>query len=224
MRNLLFSVVIGGAILALSGCGGGGTKEVVKDAAYYKEEFRKATTIKALHSKKRVLFTIQSLRDSFVSTFDINGTSEGINRDIIELFKSNFENKISNIKDFRLKEDTAILMPSIMEKEFRELKFADELKSAIKTACDTCKEEAIEDWFSVNQTSLEKNIQDNSKVDESDDTQPLCVAALEPPPITILIIGQPPLSVIPDINTSAPLEVQAARAEYNKNVAVLLPK
>ena len=222
MKRLIWAAVLSTAILALSGCGGG-TKEVVKDAAYYKEEFRKVTTIKSLHTEKKVLFTIQSLRDSFVDSFDINGTDEGTNIDIVEQFKSNFEDKISNIKDFKLKDNTAILMPSLKEKEFRKLKFAGELKSAIKTVCAACKEQAIEDWFSANQTELEKNMQDNSKVDKSDDTQPLCVAALEPPPITILIIGQPPRDVLPDTDTKEPLEIQAVRAEYNKGVDKIMP-
>jgi len=40
--------------LALSGCGGGGDKKVVKDATYYKELFRNATTIKNINTEKRV--------------------------------------------------------------------------------------------------------------------------------------------------------------------------
>ena len=220
MKRFLWTAVLSTAILALSGCGGGGTKEVVKDASYYKEEFKKATTIKALNTEQDVLFTMKSLGDSFISSFDVNGTNEGINRDIIALFKSNFADKINNVSNVILKDDVAIILPGILDENKTQIRLDSELKSAIKTVCNDCKEDATENWFTDNQTTLEKSAEDNSGIDDTDDNQPLYA---KPPPEPFLIIGQPPRSVIENYDIANPVEIQTLRAEYDKGVDKIMP-
>ena len=222
MKKILFAV-LGVAILALIGCGGGSTKEVVKDAAYYKEAFRKATTIKALNTDERVLFTMKSLRDSFLQSFDVNGTNEGINRDIIELFKNDIEKSIDGVENFTIKEDTPILMGSMKVKENPEKHLDAKLKSAIKTVCTECKEADIEDWFSNNQSALEKSMEDNNNVDIENDKDPYLPS--EPPPIPFEVLPYPlPLYVIgPNDDTHDFIEMQTERAEFARFIDARLP-
>ena len=227
MRRLLLMFGIVFAILFVTGCGGGGgaKEEVKKDAEYYKKELRKATSIKALHTDKRVLFTIKSLKNSFVNEFNINGTDEATNKAIVAKFKSNFEDEIKENTgyDFNIKDDTAILMPSINEKDDVPYKFADMLKEAISLECSGCNEDDVDEWFKNNQASLEKSMQEQSGIDESDDIQPLCVSDLEPPPLPMLIIGTLPKPVVPDVNTSKPLELRWFVDEYDSNIGNLVP-
>jgi len=227
MRRLLLMFGIVFAILFVTGCGGGGgaKEEVKKDAEYYKKELRKATSIKALHTDKRVLFNIQSLKNSFVNEFNINGTDEATNKAIVAKFKSNFEDGIKENTgyDFNITDHTAILMPSINEKDDVPYKFADMLKEAISLECSGCNEDDVDEWFKNNQASLEKSMQEQSGIDESDDTQPLCVSELEPPPLTVLIIGTLPKPVVPDVNTSKPLELRWFIGEYDSNIGNLVP-
>jgi len=232
MKKILVSV-LGVAILVLIGCGGG-TKDTPQDtskeaANYYKEEFRKATSLKALNTDKRVLFTMKSLRDNFLQSFDVNGSNEGINRDIIELFKSNIEKSIDVVENFTIKEDTPIFMASMQVTEQPEKHLDAKLKSAIKTVCTECKEADIEDWFSHNQASLEKSMEDNNDVDIENDKDPYLVQ--DPPPTVLLLIPWPkdkkeePIhyEVGPNDDTSDFIEMQTERAEFARFIDARLP-
>ena len=222
MKKLLGSII---ASLLLIGCGGGSAKDADREA-YYKEEFRKATSIKALNTDKRVLFTMKSLRDSFLQNFDVNGTNEGINRDIIELFKSDIEKSIDGVENFTIKDDTPILMASMKVKENPEKHMDAKLKSAIKTVCTECKEADVEDWFSHNQASLEKSMEDNNDVDIENDKDPYLSAT--PPPYVWLIIPWPKDKKIhyeigPNDDTNDFIEMQTERAEFARFIDARLP-
>jgi hypothetical protein len=217
----MFGIVF--AILFVTGCGGGGGTK--KDAAYYKERFRKNTTIKALHTDKRVLFTIKSLEDAFVSKFDINGTNEGVNRDIIVQLKSNLADAVDNVDASELKDNVAIILPGVKdENKTQTMRLDTQLQEAIKQVCSGCEEDDIKGWFVEHQAALEKSAQDGSGIDEADDNQPLF--APPPPPEPLLILGAPPpyppeiVSGYADYGTEKYdfVEIQKLREQYNRGV------
>ena len=211
MKNLLFTAILGCAVLALSGCGGGGDKKVVKDAAYYKKEFKKRTSLKSLNTDKQVLFTMKSLKSSFITQFDINGTNEGINRDIIEIFKSNLEKAIENNDSFTIKETTPILL-SAKNDDRNVSRLDNELKSAITTVCANCKQEDIAKWFMDNQDTLEKSAEENNHLNEADDSQPI----LANPPPDILVVYLPPPQPPHIYQGGHFVEIQTLREGYNR--------
>jgi len=214
MKNILFAIFMGSAVLALSGCGGGGDKKVVKDAAYYKEIFRKATTIKNINTEKRVLFTMRSLRDNFITKFDINGTNEGINRDIIDQFQHNLADKVDNNKSFVITDETPIILSGKKDDINTTYRLDLELKSAIATICGVdCKQQDVDRWFEQHQDALEKSAEDNSGVDQTDDSQKFLA---NPPPDLLLVILGPP-KVPPIFQEDDPfVEIQHYREVYNQ--------
>ena len=223
MKKILFSV-LGVAILALIGCGGGGTKEVKKDAAFYKEEFRKGTSIKVLNTDERVLFTMKSLRDSFLQSFDVNGTNEGINRDIINQFKSNLLRSLHNeesidFKNVEINEITPILLASISAKNKGDAGIETKLKEAVKEVCDSCQENDVNQWFIDHQSSLEKSMEENSEVDEDNDKQVYIDET--PPPYAIIVCCQPDIPI--NFNDHHFFEIQTLRAVYNSDVDREMP-
>jgi hypothetical protein len=193
-----------------------GVQKDVKNAAYYKAAFKKATTIKALHTKTKVLFTIRSLRNYFVTAFNVYGTNEKINKKIIRVFRNNLAHDVDNVDASKLKDNVAIILPGIKDKnKTPQIRLDIQLKKAIKTVCSNCKERDIKNWFVNHQFSLEKSIQANSGIDEADDNQPLFAP---PPPRVVLVLGPNGPMVIPNYDDYDFVEIQKLREQYNRGV------
>ncbi len=94
------------ALFLIVGCGGGGTK---KDATFYKDRFKKATTIQALHTKDTVIFTLNEM-DKVASNQEVF-VNQDIQAQFLKNFKNNLLQKLDFPKDYVLNKDTPIILP-----------------------------------------------------------------------------------------------------------------
>ena len=217
MRRLWLAFLLGSVVMVLSGCGDPPSKpeEVVKDAAYYKERFRQATTIKSLNTETKVLFTMKSLRDNFIKQFDVNGTNEGINRDIIDQFQRQLEKQVENDDAFVITDKTPIILAGKKDDSNTTPRLDTQLKRAIGEICGVdCKRQDVDRWFEQHQDALEKNAEDNSGVDQTDDLQKF-LANPPPDPMAVLFASPPPPPP-PIYRGGHFVEVQALRAGLNQ--------
>jgi len=211
MKKLLWTAVMSTAILALSGCGGGSTKEVVKDAAFYKESYKKATSIEALNTEDTVLFTMsafkEALNDPKVVTKEMD---EATKLSIVQLFEESVEDSISNIENYISRDDVPIILPRDQSKAPSTngnpvLDFNSTLKSATSD-CECC-DPPLPCMIIV---EFIHYVEEYSDVDIKNDVQ------------TYLGVPQKD-DFLSEFNGGVFVEVQAYRDAYNKEVDKRLP-
>ena len=174
------------AIFIISGCGGG-SSDVVKDASYYKKAYKDYTSIKSLHTKKTTLFTLDDLKRSLDEYNITTNADEAYKLHFIEQFKNRLEAKLANDDAYNIDNKTAILIPNDENSTpvingNKSMDLLDELRDTFRQVgpppAPPCCEGGISDIIIV---SFITHIDDNSGVDENNDSQPFVAVLPEAP-------------------------------------------
>ena len=192
MKKSIFTPALAlSAMLVMSGCGGGSDTQPAtkKDAAYYKKAYRDYTSVKSLHKKGTTLFTIDALQKS-LDDFNITTTtqeSRAYKMRFVEQFKANLESKVANGNTYVLGNKSAILIPNdenstpvINGNKSMDLlsELSDTFKQVGPPPAPPCCEGGIDPWISAEFIAY---LDDNSDVDENNDSQPLIAVLPEAP-------------------------------------------
>ncbi len=173
--------------LALIGCGNG--LETKRDAAFYKKAYANYTSIKSLHTDKTTLFTLDALQKS-LDDFNITTTtqeSRAYKMRFVEQFKANLESKVANDNTNVLGNKSAILIPNdengtpdINGNKSMDLlgELTDTFRQVGPPPAPPCCEGGISDIIIV---SFITHLDDNSDVDENNDSQPFVAVLPEAP-------------------------------------------
>ena len=173
-------------IFIISGCGGGGDS-VIKDASYYKKAYKDYTSIKSLHTKKTTLFTLDEVKKSLDDLNITTQADEAYKLQFIEQFKNRLESKLANDDAYHIDNKTAILIPNdenstpiINGNKSIDLlgELMDTFRQVGPPPAPPCCEGGISDIIIV---SFITHLDDNSDVDENNDSQPLVAVLPEAP-------------------------------------------
>ncbi len=170
-------------IFTISGCGGGGDS-VVKDASYYKKAYKDYTSIKSLHTKKTTLFTLDEVKKSLDDLNITTQADEAYKLQFIERFKNRLEGKLANGDGYNMDNKTAILIPNDENSTTvingnKSMDLLGELTDTFRqVGPPPCCEDGIPDFIIVRFIA---HLDDNSDVDENNDSQPFVAVLPEAP-------------------------------------------
>ncbi len=170
-------------IFTISGCGGGGDS-VVKDASYYKKAYKDYTSIKSLHTKKTTLFTLDEVKKSLDDLNITTQADEAYKLQFIERFKNRLEGKLANGDGYNMDNKTAILIPNDENSTTvingnKSMDLLGELTDTFRqVGPPPCCEDGIPDFIIVRFIA---HLDDNSGVDENNDSQPFVAVLPEAP-------------------------------------------
>ncbi len=166
----------------LIGCGNG--LETKKDAAFYKKAYANYTSIKSLHTDKTTLFTLDALKKSLDDFNITTGSDEAYKAEFAAQLKSNLEGKIVNDPAYSMDNKTAILIPNDENSTpvingNKSMDLLGELTDTFRqVGPPPCCEGGISDIIIVRFIA---HLDDNSGVDENNDSQPLVAVLPEAP-------------------------------------------
>ena len=172
------------SIMILSGCSG--NPDVKKDAAYYKKAYKDYTSIKSLHKKGTTLFTIDSLQKS-LDDFNITTTTQegkAYKMRFVEQFKANLESKVANDNAHTLGNKSAILIPNDENSTTvingnKSMDLLGELTDTFRqVGPPPCCKHGIPLIYTA---SFIAHLDDNSGVDDNNDSQPFVAVLPEAP-------------------------------------------
>ena len=169
-------------MFVISGCGGGDS--VVKDASYYKKAYKDYTSIKSLHTKKTTLFTLDEVKKSLDDLNITTQADEAYKLQFIEQFKNRLEGKLANDDAYHIDNKTAILIPNDENSTpvingNKSMDLLGELTDTFRqVGPPPCCEGGIGDIIII---SFIAHLDDNSDVDENNDSQPLVAVLPEAP-------------------------------------------
>ncbi len=169
-------------VFIINGCGGGDS--VVKDASYYKKAYKDYTSIKSLHTKKTTLFTLDEVKKSLDDLNITTQADEAYKLQFIEQFKNRLEAKLANDDAYHIDNKTTILIPNDENSTpaingNKSIDLLGELTDTFKqVGPPPCCEGGISDIIIVHFIA---HLDDNSDVDENNDSQPLVAVLPEAP-------------------------------------------
>jgi hypothetical protein len=215
MKKFIYIVLASFFMLAVTGCGGGGSKgvdEKEKKLAEYEKQFRKNTTPKNLRLQPNsMLFTLDGLKKA-LDEDNKTAFDDKTNQMIINQFKSNLEGKIANNKEFKIAQDMPILLMVDGSKILNDARIPVNLKDELEKAALSVTGDNIDGI--VNKDFASK-VEAKSKVDDENDEVEYCamLGDFNPP---IMILDTPPFKAHEEIGRGKFYDVQTWRQDFSK--------